>query len=884
MKVKTHRVWYIVSTKTLLLVLLCLSPLRTPTLAAQGIGETGVPRIAGGGQQTAAIEHIMSNAQALNVYRTVYETAFLPATTQMEAARVAKAAGFVMLVGRDTTLAVMDAERKEEFAVKVRNLLRSIDPAVSPLVDDFQWRAVEMMQFATAYDYLRGVTGTRDAAAEVALCTFANNAYRRLDQPIVARNNLTLKLAAAMGYTALVLRDSHTPLSDISRADMFALAMDHIHHTMWGYQSDSTGMYGYSEGPYYFRYAMMSVLPFFLAIDDLSSGGTLDFGSRSFPSPLREAKWQRLFEWIASLRLPDGSLPPFEDTYMRTWFPEVATVASIDPSLRSLDWRNVANGQPLSANALSNELNRTFDFRAEYLLFHTPDQYVPAPVLPSQLMPAAGYAVHRQGWDAGDTYFGVIAKNGIARTHRSPSGSGHKHANEGAFMLHAGGQPLIIEPGYHSSDQRDSLIYARNHNVLLVDGAGPDSTSWGSFLFGVDAFIQDTLANRDGGMNSVRTAYQSASVERGFYLPSWDMIALRDEASSDRRRSFTHQLHGNGNASNGSYTLNEATGVATWTSGDMRVSARVTAVGLEPEWNTVARLHAPSYRTFETHDALYSTLSLENVVFHTLLVPHNVSDEVVFSPLAGDPHVSAIRADVANRTMVSVVASSARMSRVVFPAIGAVYCNARAWQGILDSAGRPVVWMLDEGSTLERSTGRLVLSSPMPLRAHLRESDQGMDISVRDAAARELQVRVPFVPARIEGAVESWSMQGTMLRLRLPGPNADIRVVYSGTVTASESIAAAPASLRLDAPWPNPATRSAGASVTVRVSVPSGTSARLLLRDALGRTRVLVDDFRGDGEERLQSIPTHDLVPGMYFLRLEREDGGPAVQHSMVIL
>ena len=67
---------------------------------------------------------------------------------------------------------------------------------------------------------------------------------------------------------------------------------------------------------------MQNLIPFFLAIDVAFDGGDFTVAGRSAASPLRDPKYQRLLEWIATLRMPDGMLPPFEDTYFQAWFPE----------------------------------------------------------------------------------------------------------------------------------------------------------------------------------------------------------------------------------------------------------------------------------------------------------------------------------------------------------------------------------------------------------------------------------------------------------------------------------------------------------------------------------------------------------------------------------
>ncbi len=863
--------------------LVCLT---WPALSQDGsasLFETSASLRSGRPQQlNSAIDYISTDELARTLYHTLFSTAGSEPSSPTEASRVAKACGFVLLTGLDTTLSPLSATLLSSFSTRLRSLLLSMETEVSPVVDEFQWRAVELMQYSTAYDYYRSVNGP-DAAIEQRLTDFANSALARLDQPIVARNNHTLKLAAALGHTGLMLRDA----SDWSAAPAgrwLEFACGHIEETMWAYQSDSSGVYGYSEGPYYFRYAMMSLLPFFLTLDAETDGNGFSFGERHYGSPLRMQRWQRLFDWIAAIRMPDGTLPLFEDTYANTWFPELHILPGAAAGSAVAAWRDYdALGKPLSSAATSAELTRTFDFRPEYLLNISFAKTQVSSAIPSAIMPDAGYAAFRGGWDANDLYFGLIGKHGIARTHRSPMGSGHKHANEGAFILAAGGRQLAIEPGYHSSAARDSLVFARNHNVILVDGRGADSVSYGSFLFGADAFMTDTLSSTAGGMTSISTAYQDAAITRSAYVLDSRFIVLRDELSSPFSREFTHQIHGNGSLDAGTFSFDTQSRSARWTSGAMGLSARVEAVEAVPVPRRDTELHAPGYKTFARHDVLRSTVSGNSTVFHSILLPHPASEEARFSAISADRHASVLTAASGGWELLSVVASSAQMTRVVHPALGAVYGNGRAWQCILDPAGRPVLWMLDEGSVIERSSGRIMLSSPMPFSALLKSSEDRMDLALRSVAAREVRVRIPYIPRSVNSpAVYDWSVAGPLLRLFLNSPDADVAIEFTGTPTSVGGAGIAPTELHLDAPWPNPVYAGAAASVHVQCGVPAGSTARLVLHDRLGREiRTIVSHGTGLDTQTIR-VDLAGLSAGMYFLRLE--GGGGARQQRILIL
>jgi hypothetical protein len=837
----------------------------TPTELASAL-RSGRPQ-----QVSTAIDNISSDGLARSLYRTLFITAGSEPSSPTEASRIAKAAGFVLLTGIDTAMAPLTTSTRTSLSQRLRELLLTMDTTVSPVAEDFQWRAVELMQYGAAYDYYRALYG-KDIAIESRLQAFANAALLRLHQPLVVRNNLSLKLAAALGHTGLLLLDHELP-HDATAARYLDIAYRHIETTMWEYQSDSTGYFGYSEGPYYFRYAMMSLLPFFLALDAVSDEERFTYGDMTWPSPLRQSRWQRLFEWIAAIRMPDGSLPPFEDTYSNTWFPEIHVLPDVASSSLLTGWREYdSEGVALSEGRMISELSRTYDFRTEYLLNWRLAKSRTCTALPSVILPGAGYAVFRQGWEHKDFYLGFIGKHGRARTHRSPMGSGHKHANEGAFILASGGRTLAMEPGYHSSSARDSLIFARNHNVILVDGKGADSTSFGSFLIGADAFITDSMTTRHGGMMTIRTGYQQADIERTAYVLDWRFVVLRDEVSSVETRDFTHQIHGNGLDAAGSYLFDQATGIARWINGPMTLSARVSAVDQPLSWRSETALHAPAYRTFDRHQVLRSTVHSDHVVFHSVLLPHQTSTTARFSAITADRHASVLTSNHDGWELMSVVASSSRMSRVVHPTLGPLYSNGRAWHCIQDPAGRPVVWMLDGGSVIERSGGRIMLSSPMPFSALVRQDDSQMEIAARRVAARELRVRIPYIPAAVHGAaVYDWTVSGPLLRLFLRDTDADVHIVFGNSPVSTEVLPEAQTALYLHAPWPNPLVGSGNGDIHIRYFVPAGLHARLALYDAFGR--IVRKPLLESGVMATDIINTEGLPAGMYMLRLEGNIG-----------
>lgn len=866
------------SSSVILLVLAGLSLLHPSPVQAQ----TGFPSkvemltsLRSGNPQriSFALDNIDNDQLARTLFVDLYQIAGSEPSSPMTASAAAKALGFVLLVGRNAELQQLSEEEFSQKLKTLESLLRGINPEMTGVVEQYQWRAAELMQFCTAYDFYRGLTGRTSEEIEDLLAGFADNASAQLEHPFVVRNNLSLKLAAAAGYAGIILRDAEGIKTQRTPDQWLGIALRHIDKTIWEYQSNPNGWYGYSEGPWYFRYAMMNLIPFFLALDTYLDGGTLVFEDDEFASPLRDPRYHRLFDWISALRMPDGMLPPFEDTYMQAYFPELASIGAVLPAYQHLSWPNFEQRlEPMDAARFSRELSRTFDGRVDYLISAPPAPEQATEQQLTQIMPDAGYAVFRSGWEADATYFALIGKHGIARTHRSPVGSGHKQANETAFILQAGGELLALEPGYHSSREREALVYGANHNVILVDGRGADSTSFGTSLFGVDSFIQDTISTPEHGFVTISTQYQDARIERRAGHLGHRYFVMRDHAASDFARTYTHQLHGNGMRADGSYTPAYDEHRASWTTGPMRLNAVTHALGKSVAHETVTRLHAPSSATFASHDAMYSSVTAQNTVFHTVLYAGAAEEDVRSRVLLSRTDVSVIHVKSPEDELLSFVMQEGKTVHADVPGFGAYSTDATAFHCILDAAGRPESWMLDGGSFI-RYNDRILLSSSLDLQAAVTMTAAHCLISVRAEGALQLRLQVPFVVAAVTGEdIASWRMEGNTVLLELTDGISDLGIRFSSTATSVEERRSAIQTCRIYAPYPQPFRSGSGAVLKVPVDLGSARSATAVLCDALGRRMMALPMPTGhDGLQILQFSPAA-ISPGTYYLRLHADD------------
>lgn len=122
-----------------------------------------------------------------------------------------------------------------------------------------------------------------------------------------------------------------------------------------------------------------------------------------------------------------------------------------------------------SDGALADRLaipTKVFPEDKELLWAYTAGREGCVPTYRSLVLPTAGYAVMRTGWDRQDIW---------ALFDSAHYGWGHQHEDKLAFLLYAYGKPLLTDSGnyeYDTSDMRAFVLSSRSHNTGLVDTFG----------------------------------------------------------------------------------------------------------------------------------------------------------------------------------------------------------------------------------------------------------------------------------------------------------------------------------------------------------------------------------------------------------------------------
>ncbi|HKI46035.1 MAG TPA: hypothetical protein VKA08_11950, partial [Balneolales bacterium] len=152
--------------------------------------------------------------------------------------------------------------------------------------------------------------------------------------------NRPMKMFIAIGYGALCMPDTtyEYTFSDgstyYSDTTVFDEYLSHVFRSAgaptytnnsvyyWGYQTGN-GERFWAEGPYYFEFALMDVIPFWHAI---RLNGLLNYDNYDIPDPFDQnnatgnnTRWMiNPLDWLADLATPAGQLPPLDDSNKRS--------------------------------------------------------------------------------------------------------------------------------------------------------------------------------------------------------------------------------------------------------------------------------------------------------------------------------------------------------------------------------------------------------------------------------------------------------------------------------------------------------------------------------------------------------------------------------------
>ncbi len=358
--------------------------------------------------------------------------------------------------------------------------------------------------------------------------------------------NHSLKSLSALGVCAMALPDRPEAAADFNEA---LGGITYISHER---QGDVEG--GWAEAWNYLNYSGETHLAFLMALEKNASMQTpasdtwrvrgdgwvtgLDpaIGQmRDIQIPSASPLWRAVYSHALFAAMPNGLMPPVDDGNPSPLHGGLLSALFDDPRFLG-NWAMPAVGRHVGRQLVSTFLTLRDDA----------DTPPPMSAPFDGFFAAAGFSVLRASASPDTTWLHVQHEPERMRV----GGGAHEHADPLSFILWALGEPLAIDPGYIDYASHKLVRYGKDHNIVLVDGEGPEF-----FLDGLitappnsDGFLHDHEVGPDFSTLSASTKYAGAELRRRYVriarsgLPEAFVIA--DRLISDTPRTYTFQLNG----------------------------------------------------------------------------------------------------------------------------------------------------------------------------------------------------------------------------------------------------------------------------------------------------------------------------------------------------
>jgi hypothetical protein len=549
----------------------------------------------------------------------------------------------------------IETKDKNELAQKAKKILDEINTDIPQLsitmpngYEDWQWHSKELIDLLTAYDIMNYIMPDSMQQAQNKLIQFADNLHVQATKKIVGlsffgtvKNNHTLMTAAAIGMAAVEIPQA------MKSEQWLKDALAAIDDVFWkSGQSNGEYMAGYAEGPYYLRYAMLNILPFFRAYKNYIPDPLYTIAG--IKHPWYDKRYDNLYIWIKEILQPDGMLPAIGDTYMNMAFPELALLEKSELNY------------PFEKEILYQQLVSTVDMRANYLCAMPKTEYIWQPGL--KVLPEAGDILFKNGRGSKAWYVHGIAKYGDART----AGAGHSQADASSFLLWTQGHPMALDPGYIQYSQRDLINNAQNHSMILIDGKGPDA---GQPLRpgSADAKAGDYFSIPGLEYCQINTNYLGAQISRSLIVAGGSIFCCADNITAQQKHIYTWQMHGNGyiggDTIQGLAMIDTAIGSGYWKKGNAELYLIANAQD-KNKCSADTALHEESYGKTGIHTAfrLHSQL-VQNTGFAAMMAPGSTKNVKVLSLTDASAGTAAIEYQD-NASFICTVKDSGQVQRI----------------------------------------------------------------------------------------------------------------------------------------------------------------------------------------------------------------------------
>lgn len=561
-------------------------------------------------------------------------------------AHLAKNCAFIHLLNRKPVsggLDTLSGTEKLFFRDKALLCLSRINTAVDPFpsgFDSYLWRSNEIADNLIGWDLLKGanVPDSLLSTGRNLLVEYLGNLHKESTTELFGYgffasrvNNHALRSASVFGLGAVVLNDVVSNDNDEQPMSWLQTGLGYQEDVLWrnsGRQSEAGVLAGYAEGPHYFKFGSKHMLEFNHAMGNFLPDTVLQISiagnNWSIQNPWHDNRYDLLFEWMTRIRMADGRMPPLEDSFSDHGFPEMAIMeqSKWNSPMYFSKW-----DQDQTIGIWRQLRSSTDDLVADYIASRTPP--IPDTYGHLQGLPESGDLIFRSGWDSNAVWYHMYGQHGRART----SGMGHNQADEASFMLQAYGEYLAFDPGYVKWDRRNEVSLAEDHNMILVNGAGPNTGTIGS-ANGADAFIRRTYEGKFIRFGDVETSYQSANILRNSIFVRDRYVLLGDVATTSQNREFEWRLHGSGleggDSISGVFEFFGTDGKGYWRKNGVTLLAQVIGGNGGAAYDKLNHQHELTYDSLVPHTAfLARQTSTQRGVFLSALIPYTIDSPVV---------------------------------------------------------------------------------------------------------------------------------------------------------------------------------------------------------------------------------------------------------------
>ena len=606
------------------------------------------------------IRSTLSDPDHLSLYGSIWSHSFaaIPAGNATDADRVersmlAREAAFVILMDRKYdagAIVPLPAPDRDTLQARVIRLLEGMNTTVETggyltFYTPWQGRSKEIINYLIAYDLMKGA-GIQQAlleASKTKLLTFTANLYQKAMASYTFMNlkfftyqfnNHSIMSASALGLAAIVFNDYGNANVNYQPLNWINAGLYNIDNTLWmengSYPrvSEPDTLAGYAEGPNYFKYCFENAFPFIRAmggfLPDGNYSATFNSITRSIRNPWYDPRYDRLYDWLNKIRMPDGGFPSIHDSYMG-----YGTVI-----------------MALSGKPQYNLPNPGFNadepwIRSQYIATNVAHGIITDSLF--QALPGAGSLVFRSSWQTSAVFMHFIGKHGIALT----GAKSHHQGDASSFSLMAYGELLAVDPGYPGASQADLENKAIDHSLVLVNNAGPlpptgELVSTSTNTAYIERYFDTPLLD----YGEVRTAYQGADVIRRNLFVRNGYFLLADQMSSASAKNYTFQLHGNGlygalpAAATGAFVPDFSNGRGLYQRNGVTLLAAVGVTGGMSlfAWETDSMVINGGFRRYSK--MLAAKNSVAAATFLSALVPYTSPAPVVNAASQGSASVS----------------------------------------------------------------------------------------------------------------------------------------------------------------------------------------------------------------------------------------------------